>query len=121
MASLHHCSPLMSSNGFTFLDVLCANTPHVHTYQKVLATPLNHSTITLEFHAANAHYSQVWMKWHIFVLTFTDQHTQQLFLALHKSSDCFHTLPTGTVPFIKEIYLELNSGEGGEWGKMSYD
>jgi len=65
-----------------------------------------------------AHYNQLQINWHIFL---TDQQIRQLFLPLHKSGDCFHTLPTGTVPFIKEIYLELSRGEAEERGKMSAD
>lgn len=62
----------------------------------------------------SAHCSQLRVNWHIFFLPFTDRQAQQLFLPLHKSRDCFHTPPTGTVPFIKEIYLEPSRGERQE-------
>ncbi len=61
-----------------------------------------------------AHCSQLRVKRHVLFLPFTDRQAQQLFLPLHKSRDCFHTPPTGTVPFIKEIYLETSRGEAEE-------
>lgn len=68
-----------------------------------------------------AHCGQLWMNRHILFLPFTDRQTQHLFLPLHKSRDCLHTLPTGTVPFIKEIYLQPSRGEVEHQGKMSSD
>lgn len=42
---------------------------------------------------------------------FGDRQTQQLFLPRHKSSGCFHTLSTGTAPFIKENLFRAKQGE----------
>lgn len=116
-----NCPPLTSSNGFTFLGLAGTNILYVHTSTHTkhmeVATSVSRSTIkrdtSISCHRCyeSAHCSQLRVNWHIFFLPFTDRQAQQLFLPLHKSRDCFHTPPTGTVPFIKEIYLETNRGK----------
>lgn len=125
MPRLLLCPPLTSSNGFTFSGLVCTNLLDAHAYKHTayggcqITEPFSYQKRHLGFMPllCFAHYSQLQINRRIVFLSFTDRQTRQLFLPLHKSRNCFHTLPTGTVPFIKEIYLELSRGAAKEWGK----
>lgn len=48
---------------------------------------------------------------------FGDRQTRQLFLPRHKSSGCFHTLSTGTAPFIKGNLFRAKQGDEAAEGQ----
>lgn len=104
---------------------MCTNLLDAHAYKHTayggcqITEPFSYQKRHLGFMSllCFAHCSQLQINRCIVYLSFTDRQTRRLFLPLQKSRNCFHTPPTGTVPFIKEIYLELSRGAAKEWGK----